>query len=90
MSGELRADALAGFRWSLDDRAAVKVVGIDLERLLAALAASNLWNRSPPTLDSAGLHLVGAAAMSGLRYRARTGMGQAQSGTSHWEQGGEE
>ena len=63
MSDELRAGALAGFRWSLDDRAAVKVVGIDLERLLAANAASNLWNRSPPTPDSAGLYLVGAATM---------------------------
>ena len=90
MSGELHADALARFRWSLHDGAAVKAVGIDLGRFVAANAASNLWNGSPPTSDSDGLYLVGASDMSGLHYHARTRVGQPESETIPWGQGEEE
>jgi hypothetical protein len=90
VSGELPADALARFHWSLQDKAAVKVLGIDLERFLAANPASSVWNGSQPTPDSAGLYLVSATDMSGLHYRTRTGVGQPESETSHWEQGGKE
>jgi hypothetical protein len=90
MSGELHADALARFRWSLRDGATIKLVGIELERFLAANPASSIWNGSQPTPDSDGPYLVGATGMSGLRYRAPTGVGQGESEASHWEQGGKE
>ena len=86
---QMRANALARFRWSFYDGAAVKVLGIDLERFRAADLAAGIWNGPPFTAGSDGVYPFSASDMSALRYHASTGVGQAESEDCHLEQGEE-